>query len=326
MGGPDFLICETRPFVMPNSFAAWDKERERWTAEATVGYQPNGKRIVRRGRGKTAAKDKLKQILRDYEDGLTMAADAVNYTVRDAVEDWLKYGLPGRSAATRAKVTNVAHVHVIPALGARKLRDLATRDVDRWLESEATQLSTRSLCEVRAVLKRAVSRAQAQDRVKRNVVELAEVPEGRDGRRSRSLTLAQANTVLKASERSPLHAYVVVSLLTGARTEEMRELRWDQSRPDRRPHGRPADPATRWSGAPSGRKRRPRPRGPAARSPCPRAPSTRSRSMARHRTFGAARRTGSGGTTTWSSARTRERRWTRPTSADSSGPLSTRLD
>lgn len=207
----------------------WSESRQCWIAEVTVGYQPNGKRITRKGSGKTktAAKDRLKEILRDYEDGLTMAADAATYTVKHAVEDWLKYGLPGRSPATRAKCTNVARVHVIPALGARKLRDLTTRDVDRWLEREARQLSTRSLREVRAVLKRAVARAQAQDRVKRNVVELAELPEGREGRRSKSLTLAQANAVLKAAERSPLHAYVVVSLFTGARTEEMRELRWD---------------------------------------------------------------------------------------------------
>lgn len=194
----------------------WDTTRERWTAEATVGYQANGKRIVRRGRGKTKteAKDKLKQILRDYEDGLTMAADAANYTVRDAVEDWLKYGLPGRSATTREKAEIIARVRVIPDLGARKLQQLSTRDVDEWLERKARTLSTSSIREARGVLRRAVARAQAQDKVRRNVVELTEIPEGQDGRPSKSLTLAQAYAVLKASERSPLHAYIVVSLLT----------------------------------------------------------------------------------------------------------------
>ena len=46
-------------------------------------------------------------------------------------------------------------------------------------------------------------------------------------RPSKSLTRAQTDAVLKASERSALHAYLVLSLLTGARTEEMRSLRWD---------------------------------------------------------------------------------------------------
>ena len=207
----------------------WSEKRQRWIAEVTVGYRPNGKRITRTGSGKskTAAKDRLKEILRDYEDGLTMAADATTYTVKDAVEDWLKYALPGRSAATREKAAIIARVRIIPDLGARKLQQLTTRDVDEWLVRKAQTLSTSSVREARGVLRRAVARAQAQDRVRRNVVELTEIPEGQDGRTSKSLTLAQAQAVLKASERSPLHAYIVVSLLTGARTEEMRSLRWD---------------------------------------------------------------------------------------------------
>jgi integrase len=39
---------------------------------------------------------------------------------------------------------------------------------------------------------------------------------------------AQAEAVLKAAEQAParMRAYIIVSLLTGARTEEMRALRW----------------------------------------------------------------------------------------------------
>jgi Phage integrase, N-terminal SAM-like domain len=34
--------------------------------------------------------------------------------------------------------------HILPALGARKLRDLTTADVDRWLAKKAKSLSTRT--------------------------------------------------------------------------------------------------------------------------------------------------------------------------------------
>jgi integrase len=40
------------------------------------------------------------------------------------------------------------------------------------------------------------------------------------------MTLEQATALLKHAETSRLHAYVVVSLLTGIRTEEARALRW----------------------------------------------------------------------------------------------------
>jgi integrase len=41
------------------------------------------------------------------------------------------------------------------------------------------------------------------------------------------LTLAQAEAVLRTAETSRMYPYIVVSLLTGARTEEMRALTWD---------------------------------------------------------------------------------------------------
>jgi integrase len=204
----------------------WDRGRERWIAEITIGYTAGGKRIVRKasGRTKTAAQRKLKEIIRDYEDGLAIAPH--NYTVADAVREWLKYGLNGRSRATVEKCTILANTHVIPDLGARKLRDLSADDVDKWLIDKATSLSTRTLRELRSVLKRAITRAQARDKVKRNVVLLCEVPEGCIGRPSKSLTMRQAEALLAAAQASSMHAYIVLSLLIGARTEELRALTW----------------------------------------------------------------------------------------------------
>jgi integrase len=204
----------------------WDKTRQRWIAEVTVGYSPSGRRIVRKasGKSKTGAQRKLKEIIRDHEDGFAIAPH--NYTVGDAVREWLEFGLSGRAVATIEKCTILANTHVIPALGARKLRDLSADDVDRWLADKAKILSTRSLRETRSVLKRAVTRAQARDKVKRNVVLLCEIPQGREGRPSKSLTLSQAEALLAAAEHNPMHAYIVLSLLIGARTEELRALTW----------------------------------------------------------------------------------------------------
>jgi integrase len=205
----------------------WSETRQRWIAEATTGYTPAGKRIYRRGSGrtKTEAKTKLKEVIRDHDDGLTIAPHG--YTVADAVDDWLTYGLSGRSKKTVDKHTILCRKHIIPSLGARKLRDLSATDVDRWLAAKAKTLSTRTLQELHACLNRSVKRAMARDKVKRNVVVLCAIPTGQDGRPSKSLTLEQAKALLAAAEGTRLYAYVVVSLLTGARTEELRALTWD---------------------------------------------------------------------------------------------------
>lgn len=220
----------------------WDENRQRWIASVTTGYTPSGKRIVRRGSGrtKTEAKNKLRDVLRDQHDGLTITPS--NVTVADIVTDWLTYGLSGRSAKTIAKNTNLCRTHIIPDLGARKLRDLTAEDVDRWLATKAKTLSTSTLGNLHSALNRAVTRAMARDKVKRNVVALCSVPKGQDGRPSKSLALDQARAVLDAAEHSPLYAYVVLSLLVGARTEELRALTWDHVDLDGRPEDEPPVP------------------------------------------------------------------------------------
>lgn len=171
----------------------------------------------------TAAKAKLREILRDHADGLTVTGTE---TVEGAVRDWLTYGLVGCSADTVANYANLAQNSIIAPLGRRRLRDLSADDVDRWLAAQATEVATRTLHLMHSILNRAVVRAMARDKVKRNVVALCAVPAGQDGRPSKSLTLAQAAALLAAAERSPMHAYIVVSLLSGIRTEEVRALRW----------------------------------------------------------------------------------------------------
>jgi integrase len=208
----------------------WDKARERWIAEVTIGYTPAGKRTVRRGSGKTktAAKEKLKEILRDHEDGVALAAGN-GYTVAHAVNDWLtNYELSGHDTNTIRTVRCLVDKHIVPDLGARKLVDLSADDVDRWIGERSKTMVTSTLRNLMSILRRAVTRAQARDRVKRNVIMLCDCPAGKGkGRPSKALTMTQAEAVLSAAEKSSMRGYIVVALLTGARTEELRALTWD---------------------------------------------------------------------------------------------------
>ncbi|WP_433295908.1 tyrosine-type recombinase/integrase [Pseudonocardia sp. CA-142604] len=180
-------------------------------------------------------------MLREHEDGLTVTA-ANNYTVTDAVRDWLAFGLAGRSASTTANYRTIAETHIIAPLGARRLRDLSADDVDRWLLAESRKVSTRTLRLMHSLLNRAMRHAMARDKVKRNVVALCDVPTGLQGRPSKSLTFEQAEAVLAAAEGSLLHAYIVMSLLTGARTEELRALHWHEVDLNGRPDAGPPIP------------------------------------------------------------------------------------
>ncbi len=152
-----------------------------------------------------------------------------NYTVALAVQDWLAKGLKGRDEETITANRILAEQHVLPLIGACKLTELAADDVDEWLDGLTAKLATRSLQGVHAILKWSIRQARARDRVLRNVAELVTTPKGKPGRPSKSMTFEQATAMLEQAKASRLHAYVVVSLLTGIRTEEARALRWSHA-------------------------------------------------------------------------------------------------
>ena len=204
----------------------WHEKRQRWIGVVSQGYAPNGKRRTTwvSGRTKTEAKTKLREAQRARDAGLP--AGRRDYTVRQAVDSWLEHGLAGRDRSTVRNRTILARRHLLPALGSRRLAELTADEVDRWLAGESGQMSTDTLAKLLSILRQSIRRAQARDLVQRNVALLCEAPKGTSGRPSKSLSLEQASQLLVAAEGTAMHAYVVVSLLTGARTEELRALTW----------------------------------------------------------------------------------------------------
>jgi integrase len=199
--------------------------KNRYVGAVSLGYGPDGRRIRRKvyGRTKQEVRDKLKALHAELDRGLRTSG---RYTVRQAVEDWLRDGLPGRSERTRG-VNREATAPLLELIGSKPLRELTAGDVRDALDTLSTSHSTRYLQLGRAALARAIKYAEAHDRVGRNVATLVDIPKGREGRPSRSFTLDQARALLKVAGESRLNAYVVLSLTVGVRTEEARQLCWD---------------------------------------------------------------------------------------------------
>lgn len=153
---------------------------------------------------------------------------SARYTVTEAVRTWLAVGLNGRAPKAIEKCRKLIDNHIVPQIGAARVRDLTADDLDEWLEGRAVTLETRTLRELLSIRRRSITLAQRRDLVVRNVAELVTIPKGTAGRPSTALTMDQALAVLAAAALSRLHAYIVVSLLTGIRTEEARALSWDR--------------------------------------------------------------------------------------------------
>jgi integrase len=231
-----------------------------WRGEITLGYTGDGKRARRKvsGTTKAAVVDKLRDLHLQLDKGITPKPGYTHYTLRQAAGDWLAHGLDGRSPKTIKKNQNVLEP-ILTVIGARKLRDLTTADVRQALAAMAAGYSTAAVTMGHLALKRAIRHAEANDLISRNVAALADTPKGREGRPSKSLTLDQALAVITAARTLPvmelrpglkdvrrpaalMHAYIVLSLLAGIRTEEARALHWAHVNLDGDPAATPPVP------------------------------------------------------------------------------------
>jgi len=215
----------------------------RWRGVISKGYWPDGRRRRYKvsGRTKQDVIDALKRKNEELDAGLSTSK---TYTIKKAAEDWLEHGLPGRSDRTR-QIYHDALAPLLEKIGKRPLRNLTAEEVETALRSLTGSLASRSLKIAHESLVRAIRYAEARDKVGRNVAALVDTPKGRDGRRRRAFTLAQAVELIVASRTLPdlqlhpglkdprrpaslMHAYIAVSLMSGVRPEEARAIGWEQ--------------------------------------------------------------------------------------------------
>ena len=205
----------------------WDSSKNRYIGSVSLGLNSAGTRVRRKVRGRTKAevRDKLRELHREADLGIRPRP---GYTVGDALDDWLAYGLDGVSARTVTLYQGTIVAALKEELGAVRLRDLTASRVQGALAAIAARMSSRTVQIARNVLVRAIRHAERDGLVARNVAALVKPPKGqRAGRPSQSLTLEQATALLDAARGTRLEAYITVSLLAGIRTEEARALRWE---------------------------------------------------------------------------------------------------
>ncbi|WP_345177352.1 tyrosine-type recombinase/integrase [Actinomadura verrucosospora] len=205
------------------------EERDGYTGAISLGFGPDGKRrrLKRKGRTKAQVKEKLIKAVEDLEKGIR---EERNHTVEKAVNALLVHlAKQGKSEATLDTYRGLTDHHINGRLGKIKLTDLTADDVEAWLDECAENMTTQTLKIVHGLLRRAIRLAERRDKVGRNVALLVDTPQGRrPTRRSRSLSLKQATQLLKTAQ-DPEHrlgAYVVLAIVSGLRTEELRALTW----------------------------------------------------------------------------------------------------
>ncbi len=200
----------------------YNERLKRWVGQ---DRDPNGKRITVYGKTKPQAEKKLAAIRGQIARGETIG------TNRDKLGAFLTRWLEGvkRRRAHKTWIgyrINVEH-HILPHLGNVPLGKLTVHQVQRTLDAlEDKGLSPTSVRYVRSTLRSALSSAERQGLVTRNVAKLVELPDW-ERPEVQPLTPEDAAKFLAAARGDRLEAVYTVAMALGLRLSETLGLRWE---------------------------------------------------------------------------------------------------
>ncbi len=182
------------------------------------------KRRYLSGKKREDVAGKLAKALADRSDGLVFDAGAM--TVDEYLDRWLKDVQDTVRQSTYERYGQLVELHMGPALGRIKLKDLTPAHV-RWFYRECLDsgLAPATVHKLHVVLHKALKAAATDGLVPRNAAAGLKLPKiSRE--EITPLDQKQARKLLEAAHGARLEALYVLALTTGMRQGELLALKW----------------------------------------------------------------------------------------------------
>jgi integrase len=172
------------------------------------------------------AGERLTEALANAQKGIT--ADAGAKTVGALMERWLEDSVRGSvRQSTYQRGESLCRVHIVPALGKKKLKTLDTADVQRFYHVKLDSgLSSATVHKLHVVLHKALKQAIRWGLASRNVADDVDAPKVHT-EEVHPLTNEQARKLLDTAQGDRLEALYVVAVQSGLRQGESLALRWE---------------------------------------------------------------------------------------------------
>jgi len=198
----------------------------RWTAVVDLGWL-DGKRNRKSMYAKTRkdVQERLGTALETRRKSLSFQSDTM--TVGEFLFDWLTESVqPAVRPRTYQSYAELVRLHLEPSLGRIRLSKLTPRDVRKLINSKLSAgLSPRRVQYIHAVLRTALSQAEKDGVVARNVSKLAKAPKVEQAEIS-PFDPNEARLFVKAIAGERLEALYLLAIATGLRQAEILGLSW----------------------------------------------------------------------------------------------------
>ncbi|PVU84419.1 hypothetical protein DDP54_00795 (plasmid) [Cellulomonas sp. WB94] len=207
---------------------AFDRTSGFWVGRLEVGKDLAGRRIRVKviGASRSEARTKLEELRRKREAGIDVGARTTTFA--ELADAWLDRGLPADlSENTVWNYERILRGHILPTLGAKRVADLRSDDIDAMLDVMADRgMAASSMRHALNLTRRVLRFGMRRDLVVRNVAEPVQSRRGPKAERY-GLTVKQAKKLLRVAADDRLAGLITVSLLLGLRPGEAAGLTWE---------------------------------------------------------------------------------------------------
>ena len=216
---------------MNNPTIYYKASRKVWAATIDLGIAPNGKRIRREITSKSR-----NTVIRKRREALEQVARGT-FTIgrKPLMSAWLPHWLENIAAPRiRPRVAqnyaSYIRVHLIPAIGARRIDKLSTDDI-RHLHAtmRANGASPRTIQAVHNTLSKSLKDAVREELIFSNPCDRMDRPRAASKARD-AFSRGEVRLILEESKRmgAGVHSRWLAALILGARQAELLGLEWDR--------------------------------------------------------------------------------------------------
>ena len=197
-----------------------------WATQYTIYTAKGRKRKTIYGKTRAEVAGKLAKALSNRESGLTF--DAENLKLGEYLECWLRDSVRNTVRYTTfARYEQITRLHIVPALGHTKLKNLTPVHVrGLYREKLESGLAPRTVQYIHTTLHKALKQALADHLIPHNVTEAVKAPRPVK-KEIRPLDANQTRTLLRAARGDRLEALYVVAVTAGLREGELLGLKWE---------------------------------------------------------------------------------------------------
>jgi len=197
-----------------------------YMARYTVQTASGAKRKALYGKTRKEVSEKLADALANRDKGFNF--DTGTLTIGGYLDRWLNNSVRDTvRQRTWERYEQIVRVHLKPALGRMKLKNLTTTHARALYRQKLDAgLAPRAVNYIHTTLSKALKDAVADGLIPRNVTEGVKAPRPKK-KEVNSLTAEQALCLLKASRGERFEALYVVALTAGLREGELLGLKWE---------------------------------------------------------------------------------------------------